>query len=427
MLRHLFAAASTALFLSTAVAQSQDGSMERIVAVVGKEIILQSDVAGQLEVLAQRNPSMNRNDPAMRSMVLDMLINERLVMSKAMEDSIEVTEEEITQQMDMRLQMLIQQFGSEQRLESLYGMSLARIRREFREEIRKQLLATKIREEKFRNVKAGRADVEEFYQRYRDSLPVVPTKLDLYHIVKYVKASDTQKKEALDLALRIRDSVVNGGSFADFARRYSADAASAVNGGDLGFAERGKFVPAFESAAFALQPGEVSQPVESPFGYHVIQLIEKRPSSVNTRHILIRVGQSESDKDKARAELLALKRRIEAGEDFETLAREHSDEKASAGFGGAMGQVEIGRLPDDLKTMLTTLPDKGMTDPMPYTADPTNPGFHIMYRKVLLPEHPPTVKEDYKLLEQMATIEKRQRMEQQWIEELRRTMYWEVR
>jgi peptidyl-prolyl cis-trans isomerase SurA len=92
-----------------------------------------------------------------------------------------------------------------------------------------------------------------------------------------------------------------------------------------------------------------------------------------------------------------------------------------------MGQVEIGRLPDDLKTMLTTLPDKGMTDPMPYTADPTNPGFHIMYRKVLLPEHPPTVKEDYKLLEQMATIEKRQRMEQQWIEELRRTMYWEVR
>ncbi|MCU0329700.1 MAG: peptidylprolyl isomerase [Candidatus Kapabacteria bacterium] len=427
MLRHLFAAASTALFLSTVVAQSQDGSMERIVAVVGKEIILQSDVAGQLEVLAQRNPSMNRNDPAMRSMVLDMLINERLVMSKAMEDSIEVTEEEITQQMDMRLQMLIQQFGSEQRLESLYGMSLARIRREFREEIRKQLLATKIREEKFRNVKAGRADVEEFYQRYRDSLPVVPTKLDLYHIVKYVKASDTQKKEALDLALRIRDSVVNGGSFADFARRYSADAASAVNGGDLGFAERGKFVPAFESAAFALQPGEVSQPVESPFGYHVIQLIEKRPSSVNTRHILIRVGQSESDKDKARAELLALKRRIEAGEDFETLAREHSDEKASAGFGGAMGQVEIGRLPDDLKTMLTTLPDKGMTDPMPYTADPTNPGFHIMYRKVLLPEHPPTVKEDYKLLEQMATIEKRQRMEQQWIEELRRTMYWEVR
>jgi peptidyl-prolyl cis-trans isomerase SurA len=427
MLRHVLAAVTTALFLVATTAFGQDGSMERIVAVVGKEIILQSDVAGQLEVLAQRNPGINRNDPAVRTMVLDMLINERLVMSKAMEDSIEVTEDEITQQMDMRLQMLIQQFGSEQRLESLYGMSLARIRREFREEIRKQLLATKIREEKFRSVKAGRADVEEFYQRYRDSLPVVPTKLDLYHIVKYIKASDTQKKEAFDLALRIRDSIVSGGSFADFARRYSADAASAVNGGDLGFAERGKFVPAFETAAFGLQPSEVSQPVESPFGYHVIQLIEKRPTSVNTRHILIRVGQSDEDKEKAQNELLALKRRVQAGEDFEKLAREFSDEKTSSGFGGAMGQVEIGRLPDELKAMLTTLPDKGMTDPLPYAADPTNPGFHIIYRKLLLPEHPPTVKEDYKLLEQMATIEKRQRLEQQWIEELRRTMYWEVR
>lgn len=409
-------------------ALAQDGtSMEKIVAVVGKDIILKSDVDGQVQIFIQQNPSVKADDPELRQKVLDMLINERLIVTKATEDSIDVTDEEVTQQMEYQISMLAQQFGSEQRIEQVYGMSMARIRREFRDEIRKQLLGQKMRQEKFANVKANRVDVEGFYDRYKDSLKAIPPRVQLSHIVKYIKPSDTQKKEALELSKRIRDSVIAGGSFGDFARRHSADPGTAQHGGDLGFVEKGKLMPSYESAAFALQPGEISQPVETPFGFHVIQLIEKTPTTINTRHVLLRVGQTEDDKKKASDFLLDLKARVENGASFEDLAKQYSEEKETQGFGGAMGDIEIARLPDEMRTIVTDMNDGGVSAPLPYTADPTKPGFHILYRKRVLIEHKPTLEDDYKVIEQMATAEKTRRLETEWIQDLRKTMYWEIR
>lgn len=402
-------------------------SMEGIVAIVGREIVLKSDVDGQMEIMAQRDPKVNRKDPLLRQAVLDQLINERLMMTKAIEDSIEVTEDEITQRMEYQLQSLIQQFGSEKRIEDMYGMSMARIRREFRDEIRKRLLVEKLQQKQFADIKATRADVEGFYERYRDSLPSIPERVDLYHIVKYVKPSAEKNKEAQSLALRIRDSVVKGGSFSEFARRHSADPISAANGGDLGTVEKGKFVPAFEAAAFALSPDEISAPVESPFGWHVIQLISKTSTTMTTRHILIRVSQSEEDRDSAKATLVRMKKAVEAGDSFESIAREYSDERETQGFGGAMGQIELSRLPEDMRSSIAALKDGSVSDPMPYAADPTKPGYHILYRKRLIAAHKPSVDDDYKQLEQMASFEKKQRLEQEWILKLRRELYWEVK
>ncbi len=402
-------------------------SMEGIVAIVGREIVLKSDVDGQMEIMAQRDPKVNRKDPVLRQAVLDQLINERLMMTKAIEDSVEVTEDEITQRMEYQLQSLIQQFGSEKRIEDMYGMSMARIRREFRDEIRKRLLVEKMQQKQFADIKATRADVEGFYERYRDSLPSIPERVDLYHIVKYVKPSAEKNKEAQSLALRIRDSVVKGGSFSEFARRHSADPISAANGGDLGTVEKGKFVPAFEAAAFALSPNEISAPVESPFGWHVIQLISKTSTTMTTRHILVRVSQSEEDRDSAKATLVRMKKAVEAGDSFESIAREYSDERETQGFGGAMGQIELLRLPEDMRSAIAALADGSVSDPMPYAADPTKPGYHILYRKRLIPAHKPSVDDDYKQLEQMASFEKKQRLEQEWILKLRRELYWEVK
>lgn len=402
-------------------------SMEGIVAIVGREIVLKSDIDGQMEIMAQRDPKVNRKDPVLRQAVLDQLINERLMMTKAIEDSIDVSEDEITQRMEYQLQSLVQQFGSEKRIEDMYGMSMARIRREFRDEIRKRLLVEKLQQKQFADIKATRADVEGFYERYRDSLPSIPERVDLYHIVKYVKPSAEKNKEAQALALRIRDSIVKGGSFSEFARRYSADPISAANGGDLGTVEKGKFVPSFEAAAFALSPNEISAPVESPFGWHVIQLISKTSTSMTTRHILIRVSQSEEDRDSAKATLLRMKKAVEAGDSFESIAREYSDERETQGFGGAMGQIELSRLPEDMRNAINALKDGGVSDPMPYAADPTKPGYHILYRKRFIPAHKPSVDEDYKQLEQMASFEKKQRLEQEWILKLRRELYWEVK
>lgn len=414
--------------LSLGVASAQPGSMERIVAVVGKEIVLQSDVDGQYAMAVQRNPAVAKEEAKVREYILDQLINERLIMTKAIEDSMEVSDEEVTSTMDQQLALLVQQYGSEKRIEDIYGMSIARIRRDFRDEIRKQLLVRNMRTARFEGLTANRAEVEDFFRRYRDSIPQIKPKIDLYHIVKFVKPSDQQRKEANELALRIRDSIVmKGGSFSDFARRYSADPASAANGGDLGTVDKGKFVPAFEVAAFALEPNDISQPVQTPFGYHIIQLVNKTGATITVRHILIRVGQSEADKEEARTALLEIKKRVEAGESFLELAKTLSDERETAGFGGSMGQIDLDRIPEDMKKVTDGLADGGVSEPLAYNPDPEKRGFHILYRKSILPAHAATLENDYKIIESMATEEKRQRLELEWIEELRRKLYWEKR
>ncbi len=426
-MRTLLAIVGFVLLVGSSATLIAQDSMEGIVAVVGREIVLKSDIDGQMEILVQRDARVDRKDARLRQAILDQLINERLMMTKAVEDSIEVTDEEISQRMEYQIQTLIQQFGSEKRIEDLYGMSMTKIRREFRDEIRKRLLVEKIQQRQFGQTKASRADIELFYSRYRDSLPQIPERIDLYHIVKYVQASAEKTKEAYNLTLRIRDSISKGGSFSDFARRYSGDPISASNGGDLGSVDKGKFVPAFEAAAFGLQPDEISQPVETPFGWHLIQLISKTTSSINTRHILIRASQSDEDRDTATARLVSLKSRVENAESFEALAREFSDEKETQGFGGAMGQMEITNLPEEMRATLIALKDGGVSEPMPYAADPTKPGFHILYRKRMIASHAPTIDADYKQLEQMASYEKKQRLEQEWMLKLRRELYWEVR
>ena len=369
------------LLLAGGVAVPAQDAMEGIVAVVGREIILQSDITGQVEAMAQRDPRINRKDPDLRKAILDQLINEKLVLTKAQEDTtIEITDEDISSRMDYQIQMLVQQFGSEKRIEDVYGMSISKIKKDFREEIRKRLYVERIQQKMFTDIKVSRTDVETFYARYKDSIPPVPDRVDLYHIVKYVKASDEDNKQAQLLAVRIRDSIVAGGSFSDFARRHSGDVASAANGGDLGTVDKGKFVPTFEAAAFALEPNEISQPVESPFGWHIIQLIAKTSTSITSRHILIKVGQSDKDRKVAQDDLLALKARVAAGEDFEELARKSSDERETQGFGGAMGLVELERLPGEMRGIITSLSDGGVSDPLPYAADPTKPGYHILYR-----------------------------------------------
>lgn len=428
MLSRIYVLAICTAFIAASALRAQD-AMERIVAIVGEEIILKSDVDGQMEILAQRTPGLDKNDAKSRQFVLDQLINERLVLVAAQEDTnVVVSDEEITQRMEQQIAMMVQQFGSEQRIEQMYGMSMDRVRREFRDEIRKQLLAQKKRAMRFGDVKANRNDVERFFAEYKDSLPVIPERVELYHIVRHVTPGTDQRQEALDLAQRLRDSLVNHhADFADLASRYSSDPGSAARGGDLGSVDRGKFVPAFEAAAFALEVNQISEPVESPFGFHIIQLLGKTANSIHTRHILIKVGSSQADQEMARAFLSKLRDSALAGADFEELARKYSDERETQGFGGSMGELEVQRLPPDLKKAVTDLNDGGITEPLPYVTDPTKPGYHIMYRKRLIRAHKPTMEYDYKALEQMATFAKKNKLEQAWIEELRKTKYWEVR
>ena len=402
-------------------------TIDKIVAVVGDEFILLSDVEGQILNLKEQNKSINTNEKELRKRVLNALINDKLVVAKAKEDSVEVSEDEINQRWSYHLKNMVQVLGSEKRVEEYYGMSLSRIQFEWRDVIRDAILSEKMQQQKVQSIKASNKDVEDFYKDYKDSIPEISASVEIYHIVMKVQASQKTKENTLELAKRVRDSLIHGGNFADFAKRYSGDPGSASSGGDLGWVEKDKLFPEFVKAAFETIPGSISQPVETPFGYHLILVRDKRKDSVQCSHILFRASQSAKEVDDVKAKLLELKHRAEKGESFESLAKQYSEEDETKGFGGFIGKIEITKLPENLKDVIEKLPVRGISDPIQYNSDPTKEAYHIIYKKSLIPAHTPALATDYKEIEQRATYYKQMKFYQDWLQTLRNEIYWEIK
>jgi peptidyl-prolyl cis-trans isomerase SurA len=402
-------------------------SLDKIAAIVGNEIIMQSDIKGKLVLLAQQNPSIDINNPETRNKVLNSLIDEKLVIMKAIEDSVVVGEDEITQRWDYFLKQLIQYYGSEKRIEDVYSMSLSRLQFEYRDLIKKQLLIEKIQQQKFSSVKSSGREVEQFFKEFKDSLPNIPEQTELCHIVKYVKSDNEAKERTFALAKKVRDSIIAGGNFADFAKRYSNDPGTANVGGDLGWFAKGKLLAEFERAAFDLTPGQISMPIETPFGYHVIQTIDKKRDSVLTKHILFKIIQSTDDNDRVIKQLTEIKAKVDKGESFTTLAKTESDENESKGFGGSIGTFDAGNMPVNIKDFVTKMAVGEVSQPLPYTLDPTKPAYRLLYKKAVIAEHKPSMENDYKLIEQKASMYKQMKQYQDWIETLRKSMYWEIK
>ena len=399
-------------------------ALDRVVAIVGGEAVFASDVEAQRQLLRQQFPQLQLPDSVLWQRALEALVDEKLMLLQAQEDSIVVSDDEVMQRLEFQLQLLVQQFGSERRVEQLYGMPLEQIRREYREEVRKRLLVEKLQQRRFGNVECSAREVEQFFQQYRDSLPPVPAQVELAHLVRYVRPDSLQRSRTLELALRLRDSLLKGADFAELARRYSGDAASAAHGGELGWIERGKLLPEYERAAFGLQIGEVSAPVETPMGYYLIQVLDRRRDAVRVRHILLRM---QGDAERVRAELEQLRQRVLAGEPFDSLALRYSEEEDTRGVGGSLGLVVLETLPGELRTLVESLPDGGVSAPVPYLADPTRPALQLVYRKRLIPEHPAQLPEDFAILQRMCRQWKREQLYRQWIGQLRQRFPWQLR
>lgn len=398
--------------------------IDKIVAVVGDEIIMQSDINSTIAFLASQNPKVNPNDPQLRKQILDNLINNKLMVTKAIEDSVEVLDEEVNQYLDFWIQEEVRRYGSEKRLEDVYGISVARLRYEYKDEVRKKLLAQKLQQKKFSSISVSPREVEEFYKRFADSIPPIPEQVEIYHIVKDVEANKTAKVDTYELAKKVRDSILAGGDFADFAKRYSGDPGTKDNGGELGWFDKGKLYPDFEKSAFALQIGEVSLPVETPFGFHIIQTLEKKKDAVRTRHILFKIGQTTDDIEVAKKILADIKKRAQSGENFEELARQFSTDKETKGFGGLIGKVPVTEMPVDL---IKQLPEGGISDPVLYKTEGGKTSYHIIYLKKRIPEHKATLADDYKQIEKFAIMEKQQKLFEEWVQSLRKELYWEIK
>lgn len=402
--------------------------LDRVVAVVGDEMILLSQLEQQIQFYALNN-KLDPNTPSLREQVLQSMINEKLIVAKAIEDSVAVSEDEVTQQLDAVIQQRIQAVGSAERLEQLYGMPISRIKREFRDEMRNSLLSQKLQQQKFGTMHISRLEVEEFYHAYKDSLGEVPEEVELAHILVKPRFDETAKAEARRKMQALLDSLKAGVPFEELARRHSQDPGSASQGGDLGLVRRGLFVKEFESAVFALKEGQISDIVETDFGLHIIQLVERRGDAVHPRHILLRIERTQASDDSAIALLTSLRKRILAGESFAELAAKYSEDPETANIGGNVGVVDMVQLKQFDKTYyetILTLKPGEISEPVKLAAGGQS-AYHIIWLKSRTPAHKPTLEQDYRRIEAIALNFKRQKEYTAWLEDIRNDLYWESR
>lgn len=399
--------------------------IDKVAAVVDKEIITDSDVQERLAMIAMQN-RLDASDPALKRQVLESMISEKLILAQAILDSVTLTEEEVTRTLDQQFQNIIRQAGSEQRVEELYGKPVSRLKREYRPEMRKQLLIQRIRQQREASIQITRREAEEFFEAYKDSLPSVPEELELSHIFIKPKPDTTQEEATRRRLALIRDSIVAGGDFAEFARRHSQDG-SAPGGGDLGWAKRGVvFVPEFEEAVFSLKEQEVSKVFKTEFGYHIAQLVERRGESVHSRHILLRVQQGPDNDSAAVRQLQSLRERALKGESFADLARKFSEDEETKSIGGDLGRIAVDQLEDAFASVVKGLNAGDITEPHRVPVRGSY-GFQIVHIRRRVPAHPMNLQDDYKRVEQMALFVKRNRLNAEWVEELKKSIYWEIR
>jgi peptidyl-prolyl cis-trans isomerase SurA len=407
-------------YLTPAFSQT---TLDRIVAIVDKEMITESDLGYAVQLVAMQN-RVDPKTPGLRDRVLDGLISEKLILAQALEDSIVVSDEEVADRLDRQIKMLVQQYGSEQRLEEIYNMPVSRMRRDFREEIRKQLLIQKIRQTREAAMSVSRREVEEFFEANKDSLPTVPMEYTLSHIFIKPKPDSTVIKAVIQKVQAVLDSIKAGGDFAEFAKRYSADPGSAEHGGDLGWFRRGVFEKEFEEAVFALKDGEYSIPVKTTYGYHIIQLLERRGESVHTRHILFTVAQSQANDDSTIAALARLRARVLAGEDFAVLARKYSEDNETKDIGGDLGKIAADQIEANFMETIKQLKPGEISIPAKVPLG-TSYGYQIVFVRAISQEHPMNLSDDYHRLEQFALQYKSNLKYQEWVEELKKNIYWE--
>ena len=413
------------IFLIAAVNAQQ--VLDKVVAIVDNEIILKSELDFQVNLLAAQQ-RVDPNSPGVRDNVLNSLIEEKLVFAQANLDSIIVTDEEVSSRIDYQLQLFEQQYGSRENIEKVYGMSIEKIKRELRDDVRKNIMVQKLQEQNFATVEATRREVEEFFNTYKDSLGIIPEKVKIYHIFRRPKPSETVKEGARELALSILDSIKTGADFSEMAKKYSEDPGSAVQGGDLGFVKRGVFYPEFESAAFSLEVNQLSGVVESPVGFHIIQLIEKRGESIHTKHILIKIKADDKADINTIDFLSELRDSIVKGSNtFSEFAKKYSEDKETSVFGGELGTFYMNQVDKSLIDVVSKLKKGEISFPRRIEYSPGNYGYHIVYLEERVSQHPASLETDYTEVKKLADEYKRQKMYKDWIEELKSKIFWEIK
>lgn len=310
---------------------SQSYIVDKVVAKVGSEFVLLSEVEDQYAYSLTQDPTLGDE---IKCQILDNLIAQKLIIYQAKLDSVEVSDQEVEAQLELRFDNILRQMnGDEEFFADYYGAGVAEMKERYREDQRQQILAERMQMKLINSVTITPDEVQQFYDRIpQDSLPYLDSEVELGELVIKPIVNDEQKAISKEKLENITQKIVSGEeSFEAMALKYSMDPGSGARGGDLGFAKRGSYVPEFEAAVFSLKEGEMSEIVETEYGFHLIKQIERRGNNVRARHILIKPDLTETDLAKARAHLDSIKNLIEIDSiTFINAVKRFGDKKAES-------------------------------------------------------------------------------------------------
>jgi len=417
------------LFLSVIPLQSQQ-LVDGIAAIVGQEIILFSDVQQlTMEMIRSSgvNPSSINQEQFinLQNQALRELINMEIILLQAEEDSIFIRDRDIQSSLDEQMKQYLDVFGSEEELEQVFGLSMRKIREYLYTRVKSSLIVQQIQAERFGNIKVSRSEVLSFYEENKDSIPDIPERVNISHILIIPEPSGEKKEQKRTELLEIKNRILSGEiSFSEAAQTYSADRSSAVNGGELGFSPKGTFVPEFERAAFLLEnKGDISDIVETQFGVHIIKLIERRGELINVAHILLDISKDESDNALAVNMLSTIRDSIINTGDFTDFAFRYSDDPDVKINKGNIGEFPLNTLQiEEFKSVAETLNTGEISAPFQ-----TMYGFHILKLNNRKPSEKLSLKTHYNIIENMASSSKKQKEWNRWLDKLYEKFYVEIK
>ena len=402
--------------------------LDRVVAVVDKEIILLSELEAQIQLYAMQNRIEITDEARLDSLrreFLDRMIEDKVLLVEAERDTtISVTHKDIEEALDSQIKSIKSQFPSDDAfLEQLKteGLTLNGLKQQYRDEIKNQLLKEKLIQKRLAKALVSSGEVREFFEANRDSLPEKPAGVRLSHILISTEPGQATVDSLYGYAQLIRKKAVEGEDFALLAGTYSQDP-SAERGGDLGWFSRGEMVPEFEKAALALQPGQISDIVRSQFGFHIIKLTGRKGDKVRASHILIRLTPSEADTAKKLVFADSLYKSIQAGADFAKLAVEYSNDENSLEKGGELGWYAANDLLPEFVRALSDL-EIGQVSP-PVSSEF---GYHLIKLEEKRPARRIDLAEDYDTLEEMARRAKAQAQLEQLLTKVSAGLYIDKR
>jgi len=420
------------LFGLHASAQSNKGTVvDKIIVKVDDYIILKSELErAYAEVLSRGQYS---GDDA-KCQVLEGLVLNKMMAAKAEIDSIVVMDEEVDMDLNMRMnQILAQVGGDENALEEYYGKTIAEFKDELRDQVREQLIVQAVQRTIVSDINVTPKEVKKFFNDIpRDSLPYFSTEVILGQIVKKPTINKKANSIAEILLLDLKQRVLAGEDFQELATIYSEDP-SASYGGNLGWVKRGQMVPEFEAVAMKLKPGQVSDPVETEFGIHIIQSVDRRGNEYNSRHILILHKYEDEDYKKADHFLDSIKSQINNDSiSFEMAAKEFSDDKVTAATGGyfiggtGSNHISTAELDAGLFFTLDSMEVGTISSPMRFQMADGKEAMRILYYKEKFRPHQANLKDDYQKIQIATKNAKQNKIMNEWFIDARDDVYIEV-